>query len=144
MNFLQPLTGDGKGITRPIQSWAFSDKKENQEILRLKEMEAAVHPVEAGWSGHGTIRSLVSQGTDVVVTGKSLQCWPEVQAVALGGERGRITSMGRRDCGIENQACLIIASLCQDGCFAGDISDANCTMSGKLARSMDGMQSPLR
>lgn len=48
--------------------------------------------------------------------------------VALGRERGRVISMGRSDCGIENQVCLVTASLCQENCFEGDISNPNCAV----------------
>lgn len=48
--------------------------------------------------------------------------------VALGRERGRVISMGRSDCGIENQVCLVTARLCQENCFEGDISNPNCAV----------------
>lgn len=60
--------------------------------------------------------------------------------VALGRERGRVISMGRSDCGTENQVCLVTASLCQDNCFDGDISNPNCTVYGKLTKSVDGAE----
>lgn len=96
-------------------------------------MEDTVHRVEAEQDG-------VDRWGNGVVGEQGHRCGHNREehamlargGVALGRERGRVASMGRSDGGIENHACLITASLCQDNCFEGDISVPNRTMSGKL------------